>query len=180
MYFVAIDPGNSAAIAIISGKALSVFSWPEEKATIFLNLSLLSEEPHVIGIEKVHAIYRATATSTFNFGANYGYWKGVLDAFHLTPVDIPIKDWQKTVTNPPEKPKTKGMPRSQADKIKREHKKALKMESFRAASEAFPKVRFPSHDVTDAVNMACYIRHIYEEKQNGKEEKVGKKDKESI
>lgn len=174
MIFVAIDPGNNAAVAIIIGDELVTFLLPEDKSRLFLNLTMLSEEPHVIGIEKVHAIWGARADSTFQFGSNYGYWVGVLDAFRLTPVDIPIKDWQEAMTDKPEKPKTKGLTRSEVAKLKREHKKNLKMESFRAASEAFPKVRFPSHDVTDAVNMARFLRHTYKETYE-KESKGSKK-----
>jgi hypothetical protein len=68
-------------------------------------------------------------------------------------------------------PPTKGLTKYQVQKIKKLHKDLIKQESCRAAHDAFPNSSFEKHDVCDAVNMARYLRHVYNKgKENGKKE----------
>lgn len=161
--FLAIDPGSSAALALITGPGsvitVSCKDYPTDAYDI---LGSLKKENVVVGIEEVHAIFNASAKSTFGFGRNYGEWIGILKFLGIPFVNIPIKAWQKLTTNSPDAPKTKGMTATEKRKAKKLHKDTLKMESFRAATAAFPHVRLPNHDVADAVNMARYLQIKYE------------------
>lgn len=163
MYYCAIDPGANAAIAVITGPTtvLTVDCRKNLKDAFDLLLSL-KDHAHILGVEKVHAIWGASAKTTFSFGSNCGFWYGVLAYIGLTYVDIEIPKWQAATTNKLLKPITKGLSVTQRRKINTAHKANLKMESFRAATVAFPSSRFPSHDVADAVNMARYLRMIHE------------------
>lgn len=159
MYYCAIDPGKNAAIALITGprSVLTVACNKNIRDAFDLLLSLKDHEC-IIGIEQVHAIWGASSKSTFSFGQSHGYWIGILAYLGLSWVDIPIKEWQAATTERPIKPKTNGLSASEKRKVSQTHKDTLKMESFRAASVAFPSNRFPSHDVADAVNMARFLR----------------------
>ena len=163
MYYCAIDPGKNAAVALITGKrsVLTVVCNKNMQDAFDLLLSLKDQEC-IIGIEQIHAIWGASAKSTFSFGQSYGYWVGILAYLGLPWIDIPIKEWQELTTNKPIRPKTNGLSASEKRKVSQTHKDSLKMESFRAASVAFPSNRFPSHDVADAVNMARFLRMRHE------------------
>lgn len=163
MYYLAIDPGASAGVALITGpSSVIVVSCKDNIQDAYDILRKLDPTNVIVGLEKVHAIYGAAASSTFTFGTNYGKWVGILEYLGIPFRDVTVKQWQDAVTNSPAVPKTKGMLPKEKAKIKKIHKDTLKMESFRAATAAFPETRFPNHDVADAVNIARYLRLIHE------------------
>lgn len=160
MKFAAIDPGGSSALAVIDGLKLTTI----DCKTNFLeacNIFKQFNSKDIIGIEDVHGLAYGPGVS-FSLGKSVGKFEGVLEFLGLPHVKISIKDWQAATTKAPIKPSKKDLTTTELKKINADHKKALKMESFRSAQNAFPKYPLASHDVADAVNMARYLRLVYQ------------------
>lgn len=177
MRFVGIDPGNSAGFALIteSGSlvAISCKDNIKEAYKILSDLSKLPPGSVEIGIEDVHAIWGTSAKSTFVFGSNLGKWQGIIDYLGMTYQPVPAKVWQATMTNPPVKPKPKACLPAEKRRLNKQHKDLLKMESFRAATAAFPDTRLPSHDVADSINICRYVKYRYEQQNSlGRKERL--------
>lgn len=166
-HFAAIDPGSNFALAIITAPTRVITTTDSYEA--FELLKKLKSDS-VVGIEAVHAVFGAGSKSTFSFGKMVGFWEGILKYLNITPVWISIPKWQKWAMQKPDRPDVKGRSASDVRKLKKLHKDTIKMESFRAATVAFPDCRLASHDVADAVNMARYLRYITKEGKNEKEE----------
>lgn len=159
MYFAGIDPGAAAGFALITGpETVITVACKNNIEDAFEILRKLDPTKVIVGLEHLHALWGVSSRSTFMLGAAWGGWKMLLEFLHLSVIDIKVQEWQSKVVNLPERPNVKGLSQSEVRKAKKYHKDLIKMESFRAATEAFPKVRFPSHDVTDAVNIARYVQ----------------------
>jgi len=162
-YYCGIDPGDKPGIALITGKETVLTANNSKDAfDLLLSLTKLCPTKYIVGVESLHAIWGVSAAATFSLGARWGFWDGVLQYLGIVYGHIKTVDWQKNTVDMPVRPIVKGLPISDARKAKKLHKDTIKMESFRAATVAFPKVRFPSHDVTDAVNIARYLRLLHE------------------
>ena len=46
-------------------------------------------------LERVHAMPGQGVTSMFSFGANYGYWRGVLQGLRIPFTEVHPRTWQK-------------------------------------------------------------------------------------
>lgn len=93
MMFAGIDPGKNGALAIIfsSGEAV-VFTLYDE--AVLPMLKQLSTRPHRLCLEQVHAMPQQGVSSTFTFGMNYGWIKGVLDAYHISYQEVVPRKWK--------------------------------------------------------------------------------------
>ena len=79
MYYIGIDVGRDGGIAVLSENGLQVDSW------IFSEVRLREVCKQYKGnckciVEKVWAMPHQGVKSTFNFGRNFGYILGVLEA----------------------------------------------------------------------------------------------------
>ena len=96
MYYIGVDPGKDGALAILSGKegALPEITYFDEIAVVKA-LEAIRGQPSICCLEHVGAMPKQGAVSMFNFGQNFGFWQGVLTAYHI-PFELvrPVK-WKK-------------------------------------------------------------------------------------
>ena len=93
MLFCGIDPGRTGAIAYFDqyGK----FLWVDDFENCFSSLASNCGTMKCAYLEEVHAMPGQGVSSTFSFGENFGWWKGVLQAFGIPFKTIRPQDWQK-------------------------------------------------------------------------------------
>ena len=94
MYYIGIDPGKTGAMAVLSitGGFLAIHDF-EESFDELKNLAL--NQPTMVYLEEVHSMPKQGVASTFAFGENFGWWKGILQAFGIPFKTIRPQDWQK-------------------------------------------------------------------------------------
>ena len=97
--FIGIDPGKAGGIACIDTESGICFA--EQYSNKALH-DLCRDEgwrgttEHIMCcLEKVGAMPGQGVTSMFNFGAAYGYIKGVLEAYRIPYQEIPPQRWKK-------------------------------------------------------------------------------------
>jgi hypothetical protein len=105
--FIGIDVGKSGAISILieeeQGVNVKSFATPTlpdgdiDVQEFFRILDSFKSEYNIkqVGIEKVHAIFKVAAGSTFEFGRSFGIAEGIVCAAHLPYTLVPPKKWQK-------------------------------------------------------------------------------------
>lgn len=162
MIYAAIDPGENSGLAIINDGQLIAIPVKKHRSVAFEKLSILTRHEYKLAIEGVHAMGGVSAQANFGLGRALGYWMGIFDYMGLQYEFIPVAEWQEWATQAPKKIAHNGLTPAQRKKANKEHKDALKMESFRQAQLAFPNSLLPSHDVADAVNICRYLKHKYE------------------
>ena len=93
--FIGIDPGKTGAFAVIDndGKFVEVVDFDEALP----RLKLLAPSIQFGYLEEVHAMPKQGVSSTFSFGTNYGWWRGVLQALEIPFKTVRPQDWQKGV-----------------------------------------------------------------------------------
>lgn len=96
MVYIGIDPGAHGGVAIVDEDADSVKVMPFSKEALFTLKEYISPAyTAMCCLEKVGAMPKQGVVSTFNFGMNYGYIKGVLEAYEIPYQEIPPKRWKK-------------------------------------------------------------------------------------
>lgn len=96
MFYIGIDPGKKGAFAVIhKARILSAEPFDRPTAVRLFHSIARFPEPAVCCLEKVHAMPKQGAVSMFNFGENYGWWKGLLDACRISYQEIPPQTWKK-------------------------------------------------------------------------------------
>lgn len=99
MIWIGIDPGKSGALAVISEDSFGTMAW----AIPFGQKSYAAELAKYIGlaevkavcVEKVNAMPGQGVVSMFNFGHNFGYIEGLLQAYELPYQLVPPQTWKK-------------------------------------------------------------------------------------
>lgn len=93
MIYIGIDPGKKGAMAIIDGTTIVLvpFSGKDYINTIKQFPSLLTR----VCIEHVSAMPNQGVTSMFNFGQNFGYIRGLLEAFGIPYELVRPQKWKK-------------------------------------------------------------------------------------
>jgi hypothetical protein len=123
---IGIDPGVNGAMAVC---------WPDGKITVhpFITESDMVEEISAIAdldakvyctLERVRSRPGQGVASTFKFGANYGFWRGLLQAHGFVFREVTPQQWQSGLGI------KKGI-------SKTEHKNALKQ----LACERHPEIK---------------------------------------
>lgn len=96
MYYIGIDPGKDGCVAILSGGegALPTITYFDESEVVTA-LEAVHGHPSFCYLEHVGAMPKQGSVSMFNFGTNFGFWQGVLCAYHI-PFELirPVK-WKK-------------------------------------------------------------------------------------
>lgn len=96
--YIGIDPGKSGAMALIAPGIQEIFDWTDGPTMAnYLMFWKSVYNVKMTAVEKVHAMPKQGVVSTFNFGANYGWWIGALDAFSLRFIEVSPRDWQKGI-----------------------------------------------------------------------------------
>lgn len=96
MTYIGIDPGKSGALAILdaSGAVQVLLPFDEQKARDALYWAA-EEGRAVCCLERVGARPGQGVTSMFSFGANYGWWQGLLSAFEIPFQLVTPAVWKK-------------------------------------------------------------------------------------
>jgi len=96
MYYLGVDPGANGAYAVLNGSEVEVYGKFDKQAFLNVCYSLSKKQEKTrCCIERVHAMPKQGSVSMFNFGENFGWLKGVLDAFEISYQEIPPQTWKK-------------------------------------------------------------------------------------
>lgn len=99
MIYIGIDPGLKGSLAIIGGNTPVAF--PFDKQTYLFELRSVRaycdkfKDECICCIEQVHSMPKQGVTSSFNFGKNYGWILGALEANNIPYQEIPPQRWKK-------------------------------------------------------------------------------------
>jgi hypothetical protein len=97
--YLGVDPGKGGAAALI-------VDVDEYYVTDFVDFSTTSGRIRawndqfrikVAAIEKVHARPKQGVVSSFNFGANFGFWQGTFAALKIPYILTTPQNWQKSL-----------------------------------------------------------------------------------
>lgn len=154
--FLGIDPGLSGAYAIISEtyivQALADFIGFRPFYAIVKDTM-----PILTFIEDVHIWPGASAAGSTTFMKNAGGYEAILEALNIKRLQETPQTWQKAILGTIAKVSTKTLPKKEADRLKREHKKKIKKASVDFANKYFGLQLKDSEDgKADALNMALY------------------------
>lgn len=99
MVFLGIDPGKSGALAVIhstvnADRAVELYSFDEAKYREVLERYGNRRGVGGCVLERVSAMPGQGVTSMFSFGVNYGYIRGLLEAFEI-PYELVIPRFWK-------------------------------------------------------------------------------------
>lgn len=93
MIYIGIDPGKSGALAVIDRATTVLVPFSEED---YINaLKTLPPQLTRACIEHVTAMPKQGVTSMFNFGQNFGYIKGLLEANGIPYELVRPQKWKK-------------------------------------------------------------------------------------
>jgi hypothetical protein len=99
--YIGIDPGRSGGIAIITEYTVHFCKLSETERDI---ADWLFQRTHVgvFGgqralLEKVHSMPKQGVASTFTFGTNYGFLRGLLTGLKISFDDVTPQRWQKAM-----------------------------------------------------------------------------------
>ncbi len=91
MVYIGVDPGSKGGVAIMDGDSGGlIWMAPFSDKNIIAAASYVSQnykDKSICTIEKVWALPHEGATSSFNFGQNYGYEQGVFTAYQI-PIQL--------------------------------------------------------------------------------------------
>jgi len=91
---IGIDPGKSGAIGIITDE--SIHSYKYDQIRYVLDLSNLKRCKDIFCVvENVHAMPKQGVSSSFNFGQNFGWTLGILDAIGVPYELVNPQKWKK-------------------------------------------------------------------------------------
>ena len=102
--YLAIDPGKSGGIAILSEDSVEAYKCPptfKEMAELIKKIS--KNNSFICVLEKVHAFPTDARSSLFKFGTNYGVWMGILESNNIEYELVMPKKWQHDFHLPKEK-----------------------------------------------------------------------------
>ena len=92
--YIGIDPGKSGALALLTEDGqCTVVPFQESAYTAILKAA--SGPSSVCCLEKVGAMPGQGVVSMFNFGHNFGYIEGLLQAFDIPYQLVPPQTWKK-------------------------------------------------------------------------------------
>lgn len=95
MIYIGIDPGKSGAMAVIFGGMDETVLVPFDEQEYTNILRNLAGQPMKACLEHVTAMPKQGVTSMFNFGQNFGYIKGLLEAFQIPYELVRPQKWKK-------------------------------------------------------------------------------------
>ena len=163
MIAIGIDPGSSSgAIAIMHDNSLIISDMKKTEhqisGFIFDQVLLRKQygEDVFACIERVSAAPGQGVVSTFKFGTNYGFLRGLIVAHNVPFRDVLPKEWQKhySMARKSSTTEVKGK-----KKTIREPKKEWKTRLLNVAQKLYPKENIPLY-AADAVLLAHYAKQI--------------------
>ena len=96
MFYIGVDPGKDGCVAVLSDEpgALPVLT-PFDETTVTQALEALQGQPCICCLEHVSAMPKQGSVSMFNFGENFGFWQGLLTAYHIPFELVRPQKWKK-------------------------------------------------------------------------------------
>lgn len=152
--YIGIDPGEEGFLAAMGDSIRSYISIKDtHPLDIAKWLEELSHDDCFAAIEDVHALYGASAVSTFNFGYCKGWLVGLLTALQIPYTMVAPKDWQREIWE-------------RCDKVMDGNKVVTKATSINCAKRLFPyvdlrrteKCKNPDHNKADSLLILEYAR----------------------
>ena len=95
MIYIGIDPGKRGALAIIYDAVDCQFILPFQAEGYIRHLQNISGEKAKACLEHVTAMPKQGVTSMFHFGENFGYIRGLLEAFGIPYELVRPQKWKK-------------------------------------------------------------------------------------
>lgn len=96
MIFIGIDPGKNGGIAFVYYNKCLAYAFPYSAPALLGCLrDVNNTDKYIAYVELVHAMPGQGVTSMFNFGKNYGYILGVLEAYRVPIVHVTPQKWKK-------------------------------------------------------------------------------------
>lgn len=95
MIYIGIDPGKTGALAVIFEGMDEVVLVPFDDREYINILRDLNSQIAKACLEHVTAMPKQGVTSMFNFGQNFGYIKGLLEAFQIPYELVRPQKWKK-------------------------------------------------------------------------------------
>lgn len=98
---MAIDPGLKGGLVLIeSSQIIAAIAMPTLASGKVMDNETIAkwihkQKPDRVYLEKVQAMFRASASSTFSFGRNLGAIQGILSALQIPYLQVHPKTWQK-------------------------------------------------------------------------------------
>ena len=93
MFYIGIDPGKRGGIAIIRDNPEWHEAYPYSDLKL-LQVSEMYETDSIVTVERVWGMPGQGISSTFRFGEEYGYIKGVLEAHDIEYYTAPPVTWK--------------------------------------------------------------------------------------
>jgi len=150
--YIGIDPGQSGGIAIISPTGnMSIHKMPptEHDTNVILEKVAIycahHNSPPYCLIEGVHSFPGQGVSSSFKFGRNYGFLRGVLVANKIPFNEVSPQKWQKFF----------GLQKKSKEESKTVHKNRIKEK----AQQLHPELKI-TLATSDAVIICEYCRQI--------------------
>lgn len=96
MIYLGVDPGKNGGLAAIKDGIL-LTAIPMGRDEVLHELRMFKEwgDGFRCCIEKVHAMPHQGSVSMFTFGENYGWLKGVFDAYRIPYQEVTPQKWKK-------------------------------------------------------------------------------------
>ena len=104
---IGIDPGKGGAAALmLDGQYVDYVDW-SDGPTVRKKFGewVLFYDIRLVVLQRVHAMPKQGVSSSFSFGDNYGWWKGLLDGLGLPWMEILPQRWMRGLV-PKKKSKT--------------------------------------------------------------------------
>jgi crossover junction endodeoxyribonuclease RuvC len=138
-----IDPGDSGGIAVLTLEhVLTTWKMPETEHDISDVFASIRGLISFAMIESVHAFKGQGVSSTFAFGRNYGFLRGMLIAHKIPFEDMTPAKWQAAL-------RVKAI----KDESKTDHKNRLK---------GLAQQLFPHHQMTHAIaDASLIVEYVY-------------------
>lgn len=99
--YIGIDPGSIGFVTALFPNGNKEFYSVDENDDLALGRILKSIKDRSSEVsacmEQIHALFGASASSTFKFGEIFGLLKGLLIANEIPYVLVPPKEWQKEI-----------------------------------------------------------------------------------
>ena len=166
--FIGVDHGSNGALAAISesGDIINVLKMPRKEdgdidcfqvySWLYENFGDYEHEVIACG-EKLHAIFKASASTTFSFGKNIGKIVGIIECLEMDYMEVRAVDWQKYIFTELSIPETHQNKKTPSGKFKRDTKVMARMAVANIwGSESLPYIK---HDgICDALLIAEFAR----------------------
>lgn len=95
MIYIGIDPGMSGGVALRFIASDSAVAYPfDTEAGMRECLEIYDASQMFAMIERVHSMPRQGVASTFKFGQNYGFWRGLLIGLRIPFEEVTPRKWQ--------------------------------------------------------------------------------------